>query len=41
VDDCRHLRYKGHYFPHQRKVDGSWVSFETPPPATGDKSPAP
>ena len=27
VEDCQHLRYKGSYYPHQRKVDGVWQEF--------------
>jgi len=27
VEDCRHLVYKAQYAPHERQIDGRWVSF--------------
>jgi len=30
VSDCRHLRYKADYYPHQRRVDGAWREFSGP-----------
>lgn len=41
VEDCRHLRYKAHYVPHQRKVGGEWVDVEALPDGGGDKGPLP
>lgn len=28
VSDCRHMRYKAGYLPHERLIDGRWVRFE-------------
>lgn len=25
VRDCRHLRYKSQYLPHERLIGGAWV----------------
>jgi len=35
VADCRHLRYKADYYPHQRRVDGVWREFAGPDDAVG------
>ncbi|MEL6346111.1 MAG: arginyltransferase [Myxococcota bacterium] len=30
VEQCQHLVYKARYFPHERRVKGSWERFEKP-----------
>lgn len=30
VEDCRHLAYKGSYWPHQRLIEGEWREFTGP-----------
>ena len=30
VEDCRHLVYKGTFYPHERLVGGEWVGIEKP-----------
>lgn len=32
VEDCRHLVYKGSYFPHERRVEGRWQRFQRADP---------
>ncbi len=30
VDACAHLNYKATYWPHQRRIDGTWREFRAP-----------
>ncbi len=30
VADCDHLNYKANYYPHQRRIRGSWFEFAAP-----------
>lgn len=32
VSDCRHLAYKATYWPHQRRIQGTWQEFTAPTP---------
>ncbi len=33
VAECRHLAYKADYYPHQRRIDGTWQTFSERPGA--------
>jgi leucyl-tRNA---protein transferase len=35
VEECRHLVYKGNYYPHERLVGDQWIPFMTPSEDTG------
>ena len=28
IADCSHMNYKANYLPHQRLIDGQWITFE-------------
>jgi len=34
VEDCRHLVYKGSFYPHERLVGGTWLGMEKPESST-------
>ncbi len=39
VGDCRHLRYKADYYPHQRRVRGAWREYANPDDLLGTPVP--